>query len=616
MKFGARVIVVVLGVSLLAGGGLAAAFAQSSSAGSSSGKVVWTFGGVNEPSSLNPIVGFKSIDYTIWAATYDLPINFGTNNFEPEPGLVTKWQASSDGMTFTYTVRSGMKWSDGQPLTANDIAWTMNFDITNHISDYISYLQLVDSVTAPNPTTLVIKTTQPTTLLSGQSTYLYTYILPEHIWSKMSDPKHFNGFPAVSSGPFTIQDYKTGQFVRLVRNPNYWGNSIGLTPHVDEIDYRIFNNEDALAVALKSGEVNWADFSTASIYNSLKNVSNLTATTGVIGGTYDEMGMNTGSWSDANTCCGFTPHGDGNHALGDPNFRRAIAMSINKQELVDKVLLGLGTAGQSIVSPQSIAGAYQPIPADQQLKFDIPAANQLLDQSGYKDTDNNGIRNDPKTGQDITLRLFVRNQEPSTIKEAPFIEGWLKQIGIQVQTTPLADGALETKIEAGNYDLFTWGWVPDPDPDSNLSDFTCDQRPPRPGVYRNSDNYYCNTQYDKLYLKQKSVTSYQERMSIIHQMALMFYQDAPYVVLYYYPDYQAYTNDFTGYVRQPAKTGDTLASYGPYAFASIRPATAGAGTGGSQGIPAGVWIGILAAVVVIIALIAFMRRGRRDEDVA
>ena len=268
----------VVVVSMLASGLFAAnAFAQSDTPDQAT---TFTWGDTTEPSSLNPMVGYLLPEWMFWAVSYNIPIEWSAKDFSPdfEHSIVTSVDTSSDGMTFTYHVRPEMKWSDGQPFTANDVAWTLNYYKSNHISNFSSYLALLDSITATDDTTVVMKSSQPTSLYSGDSVFLYTYILPEHIWSKFGDvkeAKQFANFPNVGSGPYVITDYKQGQSVTLERNPNYWGTSAGLTPTYDRLVYVIYNNEDAEASALQNGEIDFAQIDSANILNSLATKPNI-----------------------------------------------------------------------------------------------------------------------------------------------------------------------------------------------------------------------------------------------------------------------------------------------------------------------------------------------------
>src|SRR5581483_11160769 len=189
MRFVSRVAVLfvvgMLVVAVSAAGALGQSSSPSASAGGS-GPLTFTYADVSPPSSLNPMVGYLGTDYTIWAMNYDIPINFSTKDFSPDfdHSIVTSVDTSSDGMTFTYHMRSGLKWSDGQPFTANDVAWTLNFYKKYNVPNYSSDLALMDRAEAINDTTFVLHSKQPTSFYSGKSVFLYEYILPEHIWGK------------------------------------------------------------------------------------------------------------------------------------------------------------------------------------------------------------------------------------------------------------------------------------------------------------------------------------------------------------------------------------------------------------------------------------------------
>jgi peptide/nickel transport system substrate-binding protein len=592
-------------------------------------KTVLTIGSVNEPDSLNPLVGVEVPSYFVWSMTYDLLINFGQKDLSPSPGLAESWEVSTDGLTWTYHIRSGAVWQDGLPVTAQDVAYTYNRVITDNIGNYAAYLDGVTSVTAPDDNTVVITTSAPRPKLAA----IYIYILPEHIWKDIDKKtaKTFENVPAIGSGPYDLVEWQKGQFVRLEANTQYWGGQ----PHVDEVIYRIFNNEDALVQALKSGEVDYADQLSANLYKSLEGADGITQHAGVVN-SFDELGMNTGSASQA-AGPNFQPHGDGHPALADVKVRQAIAMAIDKQELVDKVLLGYGAVGDTIVTPVSGFWKYQ-VPDDEAFAFDLAKANQTLEDAGYKDTDGDGIREMPGGGRALSFRYFVRTDEPNTVKAAQFIQGWLKEIGIDTQVQALSDNKLTDVIDAGNYDLFHWGWFPDPDPDYILGVMTCDQRPPNGTDYGNNDSYHCDPAYDQLYQQQASTVDTAARTQIVQQMEQMVYDDSPYVVLWYDNNLTAYRSDrFTGFLPQPEPDGDLLVdSFSNDSILSVRstseavptptvigsPGPTSAGTppvsaGSSahtKGLSVWVWIAIIGgAVIVIGGVIAIRKRSGQEE---
>jgi peptide/nickel transport system substrate-binding protein len=162
-----------------------------------------------------------------------------------------------------------------------------------------------------------------------------------------------------------------------------------------------------------------------------------------------------------------------------------------------------------------------------------------------------------------------------------------------------------------------------------LHNMTCEERPPDGTAYGNNDAYYCNPEYDRLYLEQQAELDPEARWEIVHEMQQIFYEDAAYAVMWYDPLFQGYRADrFTGFNPQPAPEGDLLEGYGGPSdvWTTLRPVSAegeaggGQGGGGSgsaeaRGLPAWVWLGAAALIVVVIGLIV-MRRRRSTEDEA
>jgi peptide/nickel transport system substrate-binding protein len=593
--------------------GLASGIGSAQSPTPEDEKVVFVYGDTGEPSSMNPFKGYLAIDFYFWNWTYHLPISFGVKNLEAVPDFVTDTVVSEDGKTFTYTVRDDLVWSDGEPMTAQDMAFTLNIYKEKHAYLPQGYLQIVESVEAPDDTTVVLKTSAPSGLYSGEVPYMYTYILPEHVWREHADePKQYDNIPNVGSGPFVIEEYQRGEFVRMVRNPHWKGPE----PAMDEVIYRIFQNEDAEAEALKQGEIDFGYFDSANVYNSLRGQPNIGTHVGTIP-SFDEIAMNYGSaYQEPDPP--FQPHGDGHPALMDPVVRRAIRMAIDSQEIVDKVLLGYSEPGTTVVPPVSIAGARWVPTGDELIPFDLEGAAQLLEEAGYRDTDGDGVREMPPDSRDpgrpLEFRYYTQTNDQNTIKTAPFVSAWLEDIGIATDVTAMSSGRLGDEINAGTYDLFHWGWIPDPDPDSVLQNWTCDDRPPNAQTYGDNDAYYCNPEYDRLYAEQRSTLDPERRFEIMHEMQQMIYEDSFYVVLFYLPYFQAYRSDrFTGYVPQPQPKGDLLTGYSRDAILSIRPTAAGSAARETRGIPPVVWIAIVAGVVVIGGGVLLLRRRGAEE---
>ncbi len=166
----------------------------------------------------------------MWALAYDIPINLSTKDFSPdfEHSIVTSVDTSDDGMTFTYHFRPGVKWSDGEPFTAEDAAWTFTYYKENNVPNYSADLALMDTAVATDDTTMVLTSTSPRRSTRASPCSSTTTSCPSTSGSKFEDDykgaKQEPGFPSVGTGPYIITNYVKNQFVQLDRNPNYWGN--------------------------------------------------------------------------------------------------------------------------------------------------------------------------------------------------------------------------------------------------------------------------------------------------------------------------------------------------------------------------------------------------------
>jgi peptide/nickel transport system substrate-binding protein len=624
-------------VGLLAAGTIAQV-ATAQETGSDDERVVFTWAETAEPDTLNPMSAYSALSFYFWTASYHMPVDFDVDFGAEEPseqfdgfdsGVVTDIEFSDDAMHFSYTIRDDLMWSDGEPLTAEDVAYTFNLYKNNHAYLPKNYLTLLDGdARVVDGNKVEFDTTEPTSLYKGTAPYLYFYILPQHIFEQVEqgncpdgsdpcNPKAYNNVPSVSSGPFFIAEYQVGEFVRLERN-EFWP---GPEPAIDEIVYRIYKTDDAIATALQTGEIDFAHVTTPNIFNSLKNAENIDTMVGTIP-SFSEIGMNTGSaYQEAEG--GFTPHGDGHPALTDVNVRRAIRMAIDSETLNEQVLLGYGVPGDTIIPPVSVAGARYAPSGEDAIAWDLEEAKQLLEDAGYVDTDGDGIREMPEgsldPGRPLEFRYFVRTSEQPSIDAAPFVSEWLEEIGIRTDVSAVTSGRLTDIINQGNYELFSWGWYPDPDPSAQLALFRCSERPPDGETYGNNDAYYCNPEYDQLYLDQLAEPDPEARMEIVREAQKIFYEDSPYAVMWYDPIFSAWRSDrFEGYVPQPQPNGDPLEGWGGISevWLSLRPVSGGTGGAGSQtqGISPVVWAIVAGVIVLLVAIFVIVRRRRSAEE--
>ncbi len=578
-----------------------------------------TVGVTDDVDSLNPFTGVAASSYEMYQLMYPSLTSSSQQDFSAVPDLAESWEESADGKTWTYKIRSGLSWSDGEPLTARDAAYTFNrvLDGDYEQTNFGGYTANITKAEATDDTTLVLTVDKPSPIMLR----LALYILPEHIWSKIDEKavrSYTNeptpGNPIVGAGPFILTERQKGQFIRFEANPNYFRGK----PTIDELVFRVYKNPDAVAQALRKGEVDFANDMQASVFNAIKGQEGIEAFPAAYYG-FNEIGFNAGAaLSDG------SPIGDGNPALKDVKVRQALNWAIDREALVTKVLSDYGTPGSTIIPPLYTTLHLDPA---NPYAYDPVKAGALLDEAGYP-LGADGKRVD-KDGTPLTFRLLGRQESQQSQQTVQFVQSWYEALGLTIETKIVSEDTLIELNGEGRFDIFEWGWVVEPDPDYQLSTFTCDQRSSEEDgtIYAGlSDSHFCNEEYDALYAQQASETDVAARAEIVKAMQQILYDEAPYAVTFYYDNLQAYRSDkFTNYVSQPTEpAGPLLFQYGVWSYMSVTPAGQDTAAGGTEGDgsteDSGSNVALIAGLAGVVVLgagaaVLFARRRSTDEDV-
>jgi peptide/nickel transport system substrate-binding protein len=593
--------VAVLMVVISALGGAAGAVAQEGSKGDE--KVVLRVGGTNDIDGFNPFKVVEVPSYEVMDLTYDLLVDFSPKDFSPVPGLADSWETSEDGLTWTFHLNEDAKWHDGEPVTSEDVAYTFNRILEEEQGLYIDYVRQIEKIETPDEHTVVFTTKEP----SVQMLSMYVYILPKHIWEDVpaSETKSFKNEPAIGSGPFQALEWREGQFARLKANPDYFRG----TPHVDEIIFNFYDNDDTMVQALKNGEVDYIGYTIPiNLFKSLENQEGIETNSAPEPG-FTELGFNLYEPSpEAIEQFDAPKTTTGNPALLDPVVREAINWAIDEKALTEKILQGEGIPGSTLVPP-ALAKYHLELPDSELQGFDIERSRDLLAQAGWEDTNNNGTVD--KNGEELELRLFVRSEEKSSVTEGQFIEDWFRQAGIGLETKAISDTALTDAIYAADYDMFIWGWVSDADPDFILSVLTCDQ------FMGWSDTFWCNEDYSRMYQEQKKQLDLGERAATIKEMQRIAYEANPYVIFYYDNQTEAWRTDkFEGWTKTPTNTGSGQVAYSfsNATYMNLRPLSSGGGTGNGGGTSPLLYVLLgVVGIGVVAGGVVFLRRGSAED---
>jgi len=562
-------------VARVLGGGalIAALLLPAATPTTAADPVILRVGTTQDLDSLNPYATLLVVGYEAFQLSYNLLVDFGPDRWSL-PGFADRWERAADGHSWTFHIREGMTWSDGEPATAEDacFSWQLAIDA---IADGgagslgAGYLDptlddaAVTKVECPDATTMIATTDDA----SDRILQTYLPIIPKHIWGEEDHTSIGEATfepTLVGSGPYQAVEWQTGQFVRFQRNPSYWGTQ----GYADEIDIIIYKTEDTMVQALKAGELDYAHGPNAEQLNALQSEPNIATVAGSANG-WTQLAFNTyGTGTDKTIADG----GPSTPALLDPAFRDALGYAVDHATLVERVLGGYGDVGTTMVPPVLTQWHVEPT---NQRTFDIELAKQKLDAAGYA-LNGSGERLD-KAGNPIKLRLLMPDSDSNYPNAAQFVADWYGQLGIGV-TTQVLDSATLGEIvlppEAGDtykadYDIELWGWSGNVDPNGLMAIFKCD------AIGSSSDSQYCNQTFDDLYDQQLVAASNEDRKAILTQMQNIIYDDAPYDILYYDANLEAYRTDrFAGWQNQPTANGTPFFTYSTLNYTRLTNAVA------------------------------------------
>ncbi|MEU6239930.1 ABC transporter substrate-binding protein [Streptomyces sp. NPDC047024] len=552
--------------------------------------------------SLSPFLAVRLLSTSVLRLTYEYLTDYDPADGHPIPGLATKWEPSADKLTWTYTIRSGAKWTDGQKVTAQDAAWTFNKMMTDEAAATANggFVTNFRKVSAPSPDKLVIELKKP----QATMTALDVPIVPEHVWKNVTDIAKFNNdkkFPLVGDGPFTVTAYKPDSYVRLKANKDFWRGA----PKFDNLVFKYYKDQDAAVAALRKGEVSFVAGSpslTPAQAASLKGQPNIHLNEAP-GRRFYALAVNPGARAKNGE-----KFGDGDPSLLDPRVRQALFKAVDRKTIVDKVFQGHAAQGQGYIPPRFSSYFWKPA-AGQELAYDPAGAGRLLDQAGYKK--NADGKRTGKNGKPLNYRVLCHATDPNDKAVGQYLKEWWGKLGVGMSLDCL-DNVTDPWL-AGKYDLAFDGWSVNPDPDYVLSIHTCAALPATPKDTGLTDNFICDKKFDELYAKQLAEYDSAKRAELVKQAESRLY-DTGYMNVMAYPNaVEAYrTDQIKSIETMPRAAGNIYGQDGYWSWWSAVPADSHTSKDSSS---TGVVVGIVVGVVVLAgAAFLFTRRRRASAD--
>lgn len=413
---------VALGAGLLAGCGGSSSSGQEGSDRQDTSSVVVAMGPTSEPEvGFDPAYGWGAgehvheplIQSTLTVTNTDLTIGYD---------LATEYGASQDGLTWTVKIRDDVSFTDGEPLTAEDVAFTYN---TVKEASSVNDFTMLDYAEAVDDTTVLFHMTRPFSI--WPYTMAVVGIVPEHAYDSAT-----YGSNPIGSGRYILKQWDRGQQVILEANPDYYGEA----PKMKRVTI-LFMEEDAAFLAAQAGEVDVA-YTSATYSDQQVEGYSLASYASV-----DNRGFNLPAVEETKDQEGRTV---GNDFTADVLVRRAINIGVDRQEMIDHVLNGYGSPAYSVCDQLPWYNEAS------QVEYDPEEAAALLDQAGWT-LGEDGVRE--KDGQKAELHLLYATGDSVRQALAADFAGQMEELGISCTTEGVG---WDTAYDRALADPLLWGW--------------------------------------------------------------------------------------------------------------------------------------------------------------
>ncbi|MHB8644915.1 MAG: ABC transporter substrate-binding protein [Thermomicrobiales bacterium] len=431
----------------------------------------------------------------------------------PKPDLAESWTASSDGLVYTFKLRQGVKFHNGQPFVAGDVKYSYERVLDPATkSAQKSALTGIDKIEVPDDYTVKFTLKTPNAaFVVGLFPPNYAIVKKEDVDKNGDLTKTANG-----TGPFMFKDYTPNTKVTLVKNPNYWDTG---KPYLDGIEMVPVPDDTARSTAIRTGTVDFVEYAPAKDIPLLKADKTLTIT-GDQNTNIRYLGFNLDLKS-----------GHANPAFQNPKVRQAISMAMDRQAIVDAAFYGLAIPTLTVFPPGYWATLDTKVPPQ-----DIAGAKKMLADAGVT----GGIKTAIKTWSSYP---FLSNA-------ALAVQDQLKQIGITADVLPEDNGTFIADNNAHNYELIVSGTSGYTDPNEIML--------PNFGTGQPSNNTgYSNPAFDKLVADGVAASTQDDRKKVYAQVQQILLTDNPWVMLYVGSQYEAMKSYVKGYVHNATGSNGT-----------------------------------------------------------
>ncbi|MGB9080671.1 MAG: peptide-binding protein [Desulfuromonadaceae bacterium] len=395
-------------------------------------------GTIGEASTLIPLLATDSSSHAVAGQIYNGLVKYD-KNLTIVGDLAESFEISTDGLTITFHLRHGVKWHDGAPLTSKDVLYTYRVTVDPKTpTAYAEDFKQVKSITAPDSHTVRVTYDSP---FAPALASWGVNILPAHLLEGKDITRSPLARNPVGTGPYRFKEWVSGQKIVLEANNDYFEGR----PYIDRYIYRIIPDSSTMYMELKAGAI---DLMTLSPVQYARQTSSRSFTSRFNkyrypSSSYLYMGYNL------------------RHPLfKDKRIRQAMTAAINKDELIQGVLFGMGQRAHGPIVP----GRWAYNPAVKDIGYDPKRAAELLAEAGWKEKNSDGIL--VKDGKPFQFTILTNQGNQQRLMTAQIIQQRLRQVGIDVKIRIVEWAAfLKEFVNKGNFEVVLLAWSISQDPD-------------------------------------------------------------------------------------------------------------------------------------------------------
>lgn len=419
------------------------------------------------------------------------------------PALAEAWEMSSDGRTYTFRLREGVTFHNGQPLTAEDVKYSLDRVLDPATgAPYKSWLGPTQEVRAVNARTVELRLEEPfPALLSGLAGLRGSSIVPAG-FAETANTK----ISAVGTGPFKLVEYVPQDHITYARNPTYWNSEL---PYVDTLTIKILPDENSRLAALLSGQVLYAGVSPAGA-EQLKSAPGVT----VLSGPYAWVGLCYINVSRA--------------PMDDVRVRRALRMAVDTQQMIQKAAFGAGVPSGPI--PTGYGEWFLPQETLPYLKPDPDSAKRLLTGAGYPD------------GRGVRVQIKCSPQYPEFVAIAQIMQDAWRAINVEAEIVQLEWGNFVKDYQAHDYQIAVSANTFRPDPDGYIYPYF------HPKGVLNAGGYQ-NDQITPKIERARTISDLDERKRLYREIQQVLVEECPNYWWYSKLSFEVLSNRVSGYTQ-------------------------------------------------------------------